>query len=76
MQRRLQRVMVVLVLASLPWLASGVAAPDDLQARFDHEPNSVHKAKLFEKIGDEQLASTRRASQSGVERTGIRPICR
>jgi hypothetical protein len=64
MQPWLQRVLVILVLASLPWLASGAADPDDLQARFDHEPNSVHKAKLFEKIGDEQLASTRRASQS------------
>jgi hypothetical protein len=60
----LQRVLVMLVFASLSGLAPGAADPDDLQARFDHEPNSVHKAKLFEKIGDEQLASTRRASQS------------
>lgn len=36
----------------------------DLQARFDHETNSVHKAKLFEKLGDEQLAEVRHASQS------------
>ena len=64
MQPWLQRVLVTLVLASLPWLASGAPDPDDLQARFDHESNSVHKAKLFEKIGDEQLASTRHASQS------------
>jgi hypothetical protein len=59
-----QRALIMLVLASLPWLASGAAASDDLQARFDRESNSAHKAKLFEKIGDEQLASTRRASQS------------
>jgi hypothetical protein len=64
MQSWRQRVLVMLVLASYPWLASGVPNPDDLQARFEHESNSVHKAKLFEKIGDEQLASTRRASQS------------
>ncbi len=64
MQRWRQRALFMLVLASLPWLASGAADPDDLQARFDHESNSVHKAKLFEKIGDEQLASTRHASQS------------
>jgi hypothetical protein len=60
-----QRTLVLLVLASLPWFASRAVNPDDLQARFDHESNSVHKAKLFEKLGDEQLAFTRRASQSG-----------
>ncbi|MBV9888692.1 MAG: hypothetical protein JO119_19290, partial [Acidobacteria bacterium] len=36
----------------------------ELQARFDHETNSVHKAKLFEKLSDEQLAEVRHASQS------------
>src|ERR1700722_6873559 len=40
------------------------ASASDLQARFDHETNSVHKAKLFEKLSDEQLAEVRRASQS------------
>jgi hypothetical protein len=35
-----------------------------LQARFDRETNSVHKAKLLEKLGDAQLEETRRASQS------------
>jgi hypothetical protein len=43
------------------------AAADDvsqLQARFDHETNSVHKAKLLEKLGDAQLEQTRRASQA------------
>lgn len=39
--------------------------PADLQAHFDAEPNSVHKAKLFEKLGDAQFAETRRASQAG-----------
>jgi hypothetical protein len=34
----------------------------ELQARFDHETNSVHKAKIFEKLSDEQLAEVRRAS--------------
>src|SRR6202041_2127666 len=41
---------------------SGVSA--ELQTRFDHETNSVHKAKLFEKLSDEQLAEVRRASQA------------
>ncbi len=39
-------------------------AISELQARFDHEVNSVHKAKLFEKLSDEQLAEVRHASQS------------
>jgi hypothetical protein len=52
-------------------IASGKVAPDktkapssELQARFDHETNSVHKAKLFEKLSDEQLVEVRHASQS------------
>jgi hypothetical protein len=39
-------------------------ATSELQARFDHETNSVHKAKLFEKLSDEQLAEVRHASQA------------
>ncbi len=45
-----------------------VVTSDDisqLQARFDHENNSVRKAKLLEKLGDAQLEETRRASQAG-----------
>ena len=49
----------------VPWLAHASRSdPEDLQARFEHESNSVHKAKLFEKLGDEQLAETRRASRA------------
>ena len=40
-----------------------------LQARFDRETNSVHKAKLLEKLGDAQLEETRRASQSNDYKT-------
>ena len=58
------RALVLLVLATMPVLASEAGNPDDLQARFEHEPNSVRKAKLFEKLGDEQLAETRRASRA------------
>jgi len=36
----------------------------ELQTRFDHESNSVPKAKLFEKLSDEQLAEVRHASQA------------
>ena len=59
-----QRALVLLVLVSVPVLASEAGNPDDLQARFDHESNSVRQAKLFEKLGDEQLAETRRASRA------------
>ena len=56
-------------------LAAGAgirAASDDvksLQARFDRETNSVHKAKLLEKLGDAQLDETRRASQASDYKT-------
>src|SRR5712664_4821515 len=48
------------------------AATEDvkaLQARFDRETNSVHKAKLLEKLGDAQLDETRRASQANDYKT-------
>jgi hypothetical protein len=59
-----KRALVIVALAGLPWLISRASNLDDLQTRFDHESNSVHKAKLFEKLGDEQLAETRRASRA------------
>lgn len=40
-----------------------------LQARFDHETNSVHKARMLERLGDAQLELTRRASQTGDYKT-------
>jgi hypothetical protein len=40
-----------------------------LQARFDHETNSVHKARLLDKLGDAQLEQTRRASQANDYKT-------
>ena len=46
-----QRALVVLAFVALPWLALRAGRPDDLQTRFEHESNSVHKAKLFEKLG-------------------------
>ena len=64
------RVLVVLV-AIIP-IGIIRAKPDDvntLQARFDREGNSVHKAKLLEKLGDAQLELTRRASQANDFKT-------
>lgn len=46
------------------FLCLTVAAADkiaELQARFDHESNPVHRAKLLEKLGDAQFDETRRA---------------
>lgn len=37
----------------------------ELQARFDHENNSIRKAKLLEKLGDAQFEEARRAGQAG-----------
>ena len=59
-----QRAFIIVVLAGVPWLVTRAGDPEDLQARFEQESNSVHKAKLFEKLGDEQLAETRRASRA------------
>jgi hypothetical protein len=64
------RVLLILV-AIIP---AGIirAKPDDvnaLQARFDRETNSVHKAKLLEKLGDAQLELTRRASEANDFKT-------
>ena len=65
MNTRGTRLVVVVTLASLTCAVSRAAQRmSDLQSRFDHEANSVHKAKLFEKLGDEEFAETRRASQA------------
>jgi len=58
------RALVVLTMASLSWPVSGADKLSELQARFDHETSAVHKAKLFEKLGDEQFAEARHASQA------------
>lgn len=63
----------LLGLLSASALICGGFAPQerisDLQARFDRETNSVHKAKLFDKLGDEEFAETRRASRANDYQT-------
>jgi hypothetical protein len=48
-------------------LASGSLAAQeklsDLQARFDHDTNAIHKAKLLERLGDAQFEDARRAEK-------------
>ncbi len=57
--------LVLIAAATLAFPPSGGAQKaSDLQARFDRETNSVHKAKLFEHLGDQQFSDARHASQS------------
>ncbi|HEY2461516.1 MAG TPA: hypothetical protein VGI16_11945 [Candidatus Acidoferrum sp.] len=37
---------------------------DELQSRFDNEQNSVHKSKLFEKLGNAEMVEIRHASKA------------
>jgi hypothetical protein len=61
---------LALLLVLLPQLVFAVNDDvRDLQTRFDRESNSVHKAKLLERLGDAQLSITRRASQSSDYQT-------
>jgi succinate dehydrogenase flavin-adding protein (antitoxin of CptAB toxin-antitoxin module) len=51
--------------AALMCCVAGTAAAADklgeMQARFDHEKNPVHRAKLLEKLGDAEFDEARRA---------------
>src|SRR5258707_10451636 len=63
---------VLIILAAMVPVGIARAATEDvnaLQARFDRETNSVHKARLLEKLGDAQLELTRRASQTNDYKT-------
>jgi hypothetical protein len=64
MSARRSLALLTLILVSLPRPACAADKLSELQARFDHESNAVHKAKLFEKLGDEQFAEARHASQT------------
>jgi hypothetical protein len=62
--------LVLLALSAVVWPGRGGAdGLSELQARFDHETNSVHKAKLLEKLGDAQFEVTRQASQANDFKT-------
>ena len=63
---------LLIIVSTMVAVGIARAATEDvksLQTRFDHETNSVHKAKLLEKLGDAQLEQTRRASQANDYRT-------
>ena len=54
----------LLVLFAMP-PAGAAQTLADLQSRFDHETNGVHKAKLIQKLGDAQMDEARRAGKAG-----------
>src|SRR5215468_10878441 len=54
---------VVSVVLFLPAIAQESVA--ELQAKFDHENNSVKKAKLLVRLGDAQFEEARRAEKAG-----------
>jgi hypothetical protein len=60
------RCFAIVLLAATPAVEQSVA---ELQTRFDGETNSVHKAKLLEKLGDAQFADARRAEKEGDNNT-------
>jgi hypothetical protein len=63
---------LLIIVSAMVAVGIARAATEDvksLQTRFDRETNSVHKAKLLEKLGDAQLEQTRRASQANDYKT-------
>lgn len=64
----LRKLQVTLGLVLLIFLARSPAAAQsaaEWQARFDHESNSVKKAKMLEKLGDVQFEEAREAGKGG-----------
>ena len=63
----------LLAMLTLPVIAVVAHAANEdvnaLQSRFDHESNSIHKARLLERLGDAELELTRRASRSDDYKT-------
>jgi hypothetical protein len=55
----------IVLLAGSPFAATDKDKLADLQARFDKETSSVHKAKLLEKLGGAQFEETRRLEKAG-----------
>ena len=63
---------LLIIMSAMVAVGIARAATEDvrsLQTRFDRETNSIHKAKLLEKLGDAQLEVTRRASQANDYKT-------
>jgi hypothetical protein len=63
------RVLLFMALALPLRVCAATDDADTLQKRFDHETNSVRKAKLLERLGDAQIEQARRASQASDFKT-------
>jgi hypothetical protein len=61
-----KRAALPIFLAALSAVISGAADKvSELQARFDSEPNGVHKARMIDKLGDAQFAEADRDEKDG-----------
>jgi hypothetical protein len=62
----------IALLASSVLAAGALDKLGDLQARFDHESNSVHKARVLAKLSAAQFEETRRLEKAGdFNRVGL-----
>lgn len=52
-------------MAALCGYASAADKVTELQARFDVEPNAVHKAKMLQRLGDAEFEEASRAEKAG-----------
>ena len=51
------------------WPPSAAGQLPDLQMRFDRESDSIHKAKLLQKLGEAQFEAVRQAEKAGDNST-------
>jgi len=61
-------VRIVVFSGALLFTCFSIGASDkvqELQTRFDREPDPVHKAKILEKLGDAEFAEGRKAEKAG-----------
>ena len=63
--RLAQRAAIPILMMLLCGTARAQEKLADLQARFDSEPNGVHKAKLIQKLGDAEFLEAGRAGKAG-----------
>lgn len=60
-----QPVSLPILFAALCCAALAADKLNELQARFDGEPNGIHKARMIEKLGDAEFAEAGREERAG-----------
>src|SRR5215470_18979575 len=63
--RLAQRAAIPILIAVLCGTCRAQEKLADLQAKFDNEPNGVHKARLIQKLGDAEFLEAGRAGKAG-----------